>query len=137
MRAIRFSSLLGSAALTLAIGLGVAACGGEAADDGAAEGGAAESGSVIGTVTGDLIVVDRDQMAELPCHAMDNTIMGTCSEEDIDNVLTEMGLSDAEVVIHDLQTMSDQDCHVMENAVMGNCAEADVATFADEIRANR
>lgn len=151
--------LLGAAlGLTLALG----ACGGEApaADDAAApdsaavEEGAADeaaveeaveeeaaadealaSGSVVGTVSGDLIVIDRSEMADMPCHAMDNTIMGNCNDDDIDNILATMGVDPEAVIVHDMQTMMEAECHVMERTIMGSCSDEDVTRLADEIRA--
>lgn len=115
------------------MGLTVAACGGATDGDGGS-GAAPDAGRVAGTVTGDLIVVDRDEMPDLPCHAMDNTIMGQCSEDDVAGLLAEMGLNPDEIVVHDKQLMAEEACHVMQRTIMGTCSEADVERLAEEIR---
>jgi hypothetical protein len=121
-------------AFALLLSLTLAACGGNGDGGGAGEEAASR---VTGEVTGDLIHVDREQMTELPCHAMDNTIMGNCSEEDVDSLLQEMGLTDDTAILVDRQLMNDQACHNMGNAIMGNCSDADVERLASEIRASR
>ena len=125
------------AVLIVTLGLTLAACGGTA-DEGSAGGdGEITSGRVIGTVSSDLIVIDREDMAELPCHAMDNSIMGECSEDDIAGLLAEMGLDKNQIILHDKQLMSEEACHVMETTIMGNCSEDDVTRLAEEVRAIR
>lgn len=119
-------------ALVLTLGMTLAACGG--ADDSSSGGDVPASGSVIGTVTGDIIVIDRDMMSDLPCHAMDNTIMGLCGEDDVDAMLAEMGLNKDEIILHDMQLMSEEACHVMERTIMGTCTDEDVERLAEEVR---
>ncbi len=113
--------------------LTLAACGGSEAPADTADGGS----RITGEVTGDIITVDTGQMADLPCHAMDNTIMGACSEEDVTAILGEMGVDAESVILVDAQTMSDEICHVMSDMIMGDCSEADIERLAAEMRANR
>jgi hypothetical protein len=66
---------------------------------------------------------------------MDNTIMGSCSDDDVSEILATMGLDPEAIIVHDMQTMQEADCHVMERTIMGNCSDEDVTRLADEIRA--
>ncbi len=127
-------SSVSMSALVVLFGMTIAACGGGADDASSGDGDVPAAGSIVGTVTGDVIVIDRDLMSDLPCHAMDNSIMGLCNEADIAGLLAEVGLNTSEIIIHDKQLMADEDCHVMERTIMGICSDEDVEYFAEEIR---
>lgn len=136
-------SFAARAASAIALGtvlLAASACGGPAAapDAGAPEG-AAPAGApsdLSDLATGDVVLVDRAQMADQPCHGMANTVMGNCtSQEEIDAAIEAMGIVDP--IIVDRNTMADQPCHVMGGMVMGSCSAAEAQAKVDEIRASR
>ena len=101
------------------LSLVLSACGGQ--DDAMAD-------RVSGEATGDIVYVDRAQMAGEPCQAVDNTIVGDCSDEDVDALLQEMGL-----VVIDTENMADAPCHIMSGAIMGDCSDEDIERLAEEM----
>lgn len=129
--------VLGTAILT------VAACGGQApapaAPDADAPASTAPSGAasdLSALATGDVVLVDRNQMADQPCHGMANTVMGNCAtQEEIDAAIASMSIANA--VIIDRNTMADEPCHIMAGMVMGNCTVSEAQAKVDEVRASR
>lgn len=120
--------------------LAITACGGSAtAPDASAPEGAAPAGApsdLSDLATGDVVILDRTQMADQPCHGMANTVMGNCtSQEEIDAAIAAMSINDP--IIVDRNTMDDQPCHVMGGMVMGACTMAEAQAKVDEIRASR
>ncbi len=110
----------------LVVGLGLlmslAACGGTGSEVGDASG---ESSGT--TAVSDIVIVDTGQMPDEACHAMDGTIMGDCSQADIEAQILEMG-----ILTVDTEMMADADCHVMEGVIMGDCSEEDISRLIDE-----
>lgn len=143
-------SPLAGVALIAAL-LTLAACGGEApapdaaapdtnapaSDAGdAAEAPAAAPADLSALATGDVVLVDRTQMAGEACHAMGNVIMGDCATQaDVDAVLATMGI-EAPILI-DRNQMAEAPCHVMSDMVMGACSAEEAAALVDEVRAGR
>lgn len=86
--------------------------------------------------TGDVVLVDRTQMADEACHAMGNVIMGNCAtQDDVDAVLATMGI--ASPILIDRNQMAEAPCHVMSGVVMGACTAEEAAALVDEVRAGR
>lgn len=93
-------------------------------------------GDLSAMAVGDVVLVDRTQMADEPCHAMGNIVMGGCATQDeVDAAVATLGI-DAPVII-DLNQMADQPCHVMGGVVMGNCSAAEAQAMVDQVRADR
>lgn len=81
----------------------------------------------VGAATGDVFVVDHVSMADQPCHVMGNTVMGRCTEADIDKVIGE-----TDYLNIDVEQMKDSPCHVMDGTIMGQCAQTDIARLRIE-----
>jgi len=93
-------------------------------------------GDLSAMAVGDVVLVDRTQMADQPCHGMANTVMGNCTtQEEIDAAIATMSISNPVVI--DRNQMADQPCHVMAGMVMGNCTLSEAQTKVDEVRASR
>lgn len=91
---------------------------------------ASDSGAAaapVGAAGGDVFVVDPITMADQPCHVMNNTIMGQCTEAEIAKVVGE-----TDFLPRNNEAMTDAPCHVMDGAIMGKCGDADVARLRSE-----
>lgn len=103
---------------------------------GEADAPAAAPADLSALATGDVVLVDRTQMAGEACHAMGNVIMGDCATQaDVDAVLATMGI-EAPILI-DRNQMAEAPCHVMGGVVMGACTAEEAAALVDEVRAGR
>ena len=92
---------------------------------------AAAAPDPLGAAGGDIYVVDHVAMADQPCHVMDHSIMGQCTDADIERLRVENA-----IVVNTAQ-MADSPCHTMEETIMGQCTEDDVNRLAGEIRTAR
>ena len=93
-------------------------------------------GDLSAMAVGDVVLVDRTQMADEPCHAMGNVVMGNCATQDeVDAAVATLGI-DAPIII-DRNQMADQPCHVMAGVIMGSCSAAEAQALVDEARAGR
>ncbi len=99
----------------------------DATADAAAAGTGAPTLDIAAVATGDTVVVDHVSMADMPCHAMGNVIMGQCAPDDIERIVGEL-----EILPYDAQAMADQPCHVMDSTIMGQCSAEDIARLRRE-----
>lgn len=92
---------------------------------------AAAAPDPLGAAGGDIYVVDHVAMADQPCHVMDHSIMGQCTEADIERLRVE------DAIVVNTAQMADAPCHTMGDTIMGQCTEDDVLRLAGEIRTAR